>query len=101
MNARQKQERNDRILANAARLEEIRNIVHRVLGNGVDPDLIHAICRNMRINGEMDTAVLEGDLKNARGFTEQIHGAEFANEPERVVAMYEDCTARDFEDEED
>jgi len=102
VNARQKQERNDRILANAAKLEEIRDITKSVLGDGGDdPALVHTIFENMRINGEMSTDLLESDLKNARGLTEQLYGKYKADDPDTVVSVYADCTSKDFEDEED
>lgn len=102
MNAKQKQERNDRILANAGKLEEIRDIAKKVLGEEAgDPSLVHIIFENMRINGEMSTELLEGDLKNARGLTEQLYGKEKADDPDTVVSVYADCTSKDFEDEED
>lgn len=99
MNAKQKQERNERVLANAGMLEEIRDVARRILGESVDPDLVHLIFDNMKMNDEMDVSLLESDLKNAMGLAEQLYGAEDGAKVETVVGVYERCCAKPIDEE--
>jgi hypothetical protein len=99
MNAKQKQERNDRILETAGTLEEIRDVARKVLGEGVDVDLIHLIYDNMKLNDEMDISLLEGDLKNAAGLAVQLYGDEAGKKADVVVGVYERCTAKPIDED--
>jgi hypothetical protein len=98
MNAKQKQERNDRILANASNLEEVRDIARKVLGDEVDFDMIHLIYDNMRLNDEMDMGLLESDLRNAQGLATQLYGEE-GKKLDAIVGVYERTTAKSLDDE--
>lgn len=98
MNAKQKQDRNDRILANAANLEAVRDVARKVLGP-VDADLCHLIYDNMKLNNEMDMGLLEDDLKNACGLAKQLYSAEEAARLETIVGVYERCTQKPIDDE--
>jgi hypothetical protein len=100
MNAKQKQERNDRVLEAAGQLEQIRDIARKELGDDVDADMVHLIFDNMRLNNEMDMGLLESDLRNAAGLAEQLYGSVEGKKTDVIVGVYERCCAKplDYED---
>lgn len=93
-----KQKRSDRILENAGKLEEVRDVARKVLGESVDPDLVHLVYDNMRLNDEMDVGMLEKDLINALSLAEQLYGEE-GKRIEVIVGVYERCCARPLDDD--
>jgi hypothetical protein len=94
-----KTDRRDIILENAENLKQVIDVVRRVLGEGVDIDLVHLVYDNMRMNQQMDPDMLEEDLKNARGLAEQFYGAVQAKKPDVVVGVYERCMAMPAEED--
>jgi hypothetical protein len=94
-----KAERREIILENAENLKATLDVARKIFGEGADPDLIHLIYDNQRLNNQMSPDTLEDDLKNARGLAEQFYGVEKAKEPDVVVGVYERCMAMPMEED--